>query len=96
MEYLKNVVLRFLTFTNPQEKAQLLPVLSQMLKLSQEEQNAIMSKGNTKNQVYKLDLITNNNNIILLAIHIKLCLYIICLLFRVVSLVIIILPTILN
>ena len=46
MEYLKNIVLKFLTFTSQQEKAQLMPVLSTMLKLSQDEQNAIMnSKG---------------------------------------------------
>jgi hypothetical protein len=43
MEYLKNVVYKFLTFTSIQERAQLLPVLSTMLKLSQEEQNTIMS-----------------------------------------------------
>ena len=43
MEYLKNVVYKFLTFSSTQERAQLLPVLSTMLRLSQEEQNAIMS-----------------------------------------------------
>ena len=43
MEYLKNVVFKFLTFTSQQEKAQLLPVLSTMLKLSQDEQNEIMN-----------------------------------------------------
>ena len=43
MEYLKNVVYKFLTFTNTQEKAQLLPVLSTMLKLSPDEQSAIMN-----------------------------------------------------
>lgn len=43
MEYLKNVVYKFLTFSTPQEKSQLLPVLTTMLKLSQEEQHAIMS-----------------------------------------------------
>ncbi len=43
MEYLKNVVYKFLTFTSTQERAQLLPVLSTMLRLSQEEQNTIMS-----------------------------------------------------
>jgi uncharacterized small protein (DUF1192 family) len=43
MEYLKNVVLKFLTFSSQQEKAQLLPVLTTMLRLSQDEQNAIMS-----------------------------------------------------
>jgi hypothetical protein len=43
MEYLKNVVYKFLTFTNQQEKAQLLPVLSTMLKLSSDEQQAIMN-----------------------------------------------------
>ena len=48
MEYLKNVVYKFLTFTSTQERAQLLPVLSTMLRLSQEEQNTIMSiKGIT-------------------------------------------------
>lgn len=51
MEYLKNVVYKFLTFTNQQEKAQLLPVLSTMLKLSQEEQHEIMSvKGKLMRQ----------------------------------------------
>jgi len=43
MEYLKNVVYKFLTFSSTQERAQLLPVLSTMLRLSQEEQNTIMS-----------------------------------------------------
>ena len=43
MEYLKNIILKFLTFSSPQEKAQLMPVLTTMLKLSQEEQNAIMN-----------------------------------------------------
>ena len=47
MEYLKNVVYKFLTFSTREEKAQLLPVLSTMLKLTQEEQNEIMNvKGN--------------------------------------------------
>lgn len=53
MEYLKNVVLKFLTFTSQQEKAQLLPVLSTMLKLSQEEQHVIMNaKGNETLIIY--------------------------------------------
>lgn len=43
MEYLKNIILKFLTFSSQQEKAQLMPVLTTMLKLSQEEQNAIMN-----------------------------------------------------
>ena len=43
MEYLKNVVYKFLTFTNHEEKTQLLPVLTTMLKLSPDEQTAIMS-----------------------------------------------------
>jgi hypothetical protein len=47
MEYLKNIIMKFLTFSSQQEKAQLLPVLTTMLKLSQEEQTAIMNaKGN--------------------------------------------------
>ena len=43
MEYLKNVVCKFLTLSTAQEKSQLLPVLTTMLKLNQEEQNAIMN-----------------------------------------------------
>lgn len=48
MEYLKNVVYKFLTFTNYEEKTQLLPVLSTMLKLSPAEQNAIMNAKGIK------------------------------------------------
>ena len=43
MEYLKNVVLKFLTFSSISEREQLLPVLSTMLKLSQEEQHMILN-----------------------------------------------------
>jgi len=43
MEYLKNIILKFLTFSSQHEKAQLMPVLTTMLKLSQDEQNAIMN-----------------------------------------------------
>lgn len=43
MEYLKNVVYKFITLSTPQEKSQLLPVLTTMLKLSQEEQQTIMN-----------------------------------------------------
>ena len=46
MEYLKNVVFKFLTFSSVEERSQLLPVLSTMLKLSPHEQSAIMdTKG---------------------------------------------------
>lgn len=50
MEYLKNVVYKFLTLSTAQEKSQLLPVLTTMLKLNQEEQNAIMNLA--KSRVY--------------------------------------------
>jgi GRIP and coiled-coil domain-containing protein 2 len=43
LEYLKNVVYKFLTFTTIEEKSQLLPVLCTMLKLTQEEQKTIMT-----------------------------------------------------
>ncbi len=43
MEYLKNVVLKFLSFSSVQEKEQLLPVLTTMLRLDKEEQNLIMN-----------------------------------------------------
>lgn len=43
MEYLKNVVLKFLSFSSIQEREQLLPVLSTMLKLNKDEQNLIMN-----------------------------------------------------
>lgn len=47
MEYLKNVIMKFLTLSTVQERTQLIPVLSTMLRLSQEEQTAIInySKG---------------------------------------------------
>lgn len=48
MEYLKNVVMKFLTLSTVQERTQLIPVLATMLRLSQDEQNAIVnySKSN--------------------------------------------------
>ena len=54
MEYLKNVVLKFLSFSSLQEKEQLLPVLTTMLKLDKEEQNLIM---NAKGKIYKINQI---------------------------------------
>ncbi len=55
MEYLKNVVYKFLTFTNSEEKTQLLPVLSTMLKLSPAEQAAIMNTKGKLRLSLKLD-----------------------------------------
>jgi hypothetical protein len=53
MEYLKNVVLKFLSFSSNQEREQLLPVLSTMLKLSADEQNLIMNaKGISDNLIF--------------------------------------------
>lgn len=51
MEYLKNVVYKFLTFSNTEERTQLLPVLSTMLKLSPAEQNAIMNTKVTSHTI---------------------------------------------
>ncbi len=50
LEYLKNIVYKYLTFQTAQEKQQLLPVLSTILKLSQEEtttlSNSIATRSN--------------------------------------------------
>lgn len=49
LEYLKNVVMKFLTLSSKEERTQLIPVLTTMLRLSQEEQNSIINyaKGNS-------------------------------------------------
>ncbi len=47
-EYLKNIVLKYLAFNNKQEKLQLLPVLSTILKLSQDEQSTVLKSINSE------------------------------------------------
>lgn len=46
LEYLKNVVLKFLIFKSPPERLQLIPVLVTMLKLSPEEQVQLVRAAN--------------------------------------------------
>ena len=50
LEYVKNVIMKFLTLSGAQEKARLLPVLQTILKLKKEEvqqiQNYIKGDGN--------------------------------------------------
>ena len=50
LEYVKNVIMKFLTLSGAQEKARLLPVLQTILKLKKEEvqqiQNYIKGEGN--------------------------------------------------
>ena len=41
LEYVKNVIMKFLTLAGTQEKARLLPVLTTILKLKKEEVNKI-------------------------------------------------------
>ena len=52
LEYVKNVIMKFLTLSGAQEKARLLPVLQTILKLKKEEvqqiQNYIKGKENLK------------------------------------------------
>lgn len=48
MEYLKNVVMKFLTLSTVQERTQLIPVLATMLRLSQDEQNSIVNYSKSK------------------------------------------------
>lgn len=50
MEYLKNVVMKFLTLSTVQERTQLIPVLATMLRLSQDEQNSIVNYSKSKQQ----------------------------------------------
>ena len=46
LEYLKNIILKFLVFKSPPERLQLIPVLVTMLKLSPEEQFQLVRAAN--------------------------------------------------
>ena len=56
LEYVKNVILKFLTLTGAQERARLIPVLQTILKLKKEEvakiEELVRGNGRNDNQLY--------------------------------------------